>query len=162
YQSAAEVAVALLPWVQTPVPPPAAEDLLRPSPAARAAEQTDDALGALTPLTGGATAPVSPALPTGLPPAASTGPAAAPAGRAGPGGRGGAPAGGGGGGPPSPRRSGGRRWAWGAAAGAAGVLIAGGVLGLLAYTAATGKGSPRERPADEAEAVPRMRLLVPA
>src|SRR5262249_33306947 len=31
YQSAAEVAAALLPWVQTPVPPPAVQDMLRPS-----------------------------------------------------------------------------------------------------------------------------------
>ena len=52
YQSAADVAAALLPWVQRPVPPPTSEDLRRPDPTARQAGETAEELGALTPLSG--------------------------------------------------------------------------------------------------------------
>jgi serine/threonine protein kinase len=161
YQSAAEVAGALLPWVQTPVTPPAAEDLLRPGPV-REAGETESALGPLTPLTGTATVP----LPTSstarrgadaprLPP--PSGPAEAVAAPPGPEGH-----------TPPRRPPGGRRWVGVAVAGAAATLLAGGLLGLLAYTATRAKVQPTEaapsagRPAGEGTTGPALRLLVPA
>ncbi len=151
YQSAAEVAAALLPWVQTPVPPPAPEDLLRSNPASRAADPTDEALGALTPLSGGATAPLAPVLSTDARPGVTPGRVAAltarPEATSGP-----QPQ-------PPPGR---RRWLGALVVGAAAVLVVVGVLGFLAYTARHGKGRPTAAGTPGVTEAAPLHLLVPA
>jgi serine/threonine protein kinase len=138
YQTAANVAEALLPWAGTPIPPPGEEEMPRLSPAAWAAGSAGDSLATPTPAWVGATPPAPSArpgerasgAPSREPPAADVG------------------------------VTGIRRRRWIAMAGAAAGLVVACVLGFAIYHATKDGKPPGDSP--PAEASPHLRLLVPA